>query len=167
TIPLATIQLLMGVLAFIYVRKLTEGPWLLSRNSLCGPAFSGPQTITFVLINLLLVPALIVIVLFASINTAVVDMSGGFIRITTDGIYLSDKEFYKKEKVVRLVGMVHIGESAYYRDLNQAILSTNTVVLKEGVTDSKNLLTSSMPYSKIARYLGLQPQSYMALEGDG
>jgi hypothetical protein len=166
TIPLAATQFLMGLLAFVYVRKLTEGSWLLSRHCLRGPTFNGPQTIKFALANFLIVPVLLVLLIGSAISSFITDMSGGFVRVDHEGIYLGDKEFHKDEKVVRLVGMIHIGESAYYRDLYRTILSTNTVVLKEGVTDSKNLLGSSMPYSKIASYLGLQKQPYMTLEGD-
>ncbi|MFT5131584.1 MAG: hypothetical protein ACI9SC_000043 [Gammaproteobacteria bacterium] len=164
TLPLSIIQVLIGLGAFLSIRTMTGGAWFLSKESLNGPAFVWRQTLIFVLVNVLLVPALLIVLLWSAISSTLLDSSGGFVRLSTQGIYLSDKEYQKDNKVVRLVGMVHIGESEYYRELYKSILKTDTIVLKEGVTDKHNLFRSVLPYSQIARYLGLQQQPFLEIE---
>jgi hypothetical protein len=60
-------------------------------------------------------------------------------------------------KTVRLFPMTHIADPAFYRALSGAI-TTNSIVLMEGVTDSRNLLTNKISYQRMAKSAGLAEQ---------
>jgi hypothetical protein len=60
-------------------------------------------------------------------------------------------------KTIQLVPMAHVGEPEFYRKLTQSF-PTNSVILMEGVTDDKNLLTNKVSYHRMAQSLGLSEQ---------
>jgi hypothetical protein len=60
-------------------------------------------------------------------------------------------------KTIELVPMAHIGERDFYRKIAQSF-STNSVILMEGVTDNRNLLTNSISYHRMATTLHLTEQ---------
>jgi hypothetical protein len=63
----------------------------------------------------------------------------------------------KGESEVRLVGMVHIGEREFYRQLYAGI-PPQALILAEGVTDRDNRMKAKPSYDNAARGLGLQSQ---------
>jgi hypothetical protein len=53
--------------------------------------------------------------------------------------------------------MAHIGESDFYQTIKQSFPS-NAIVMMEGVTDNRGLLTNKLSYSRLATTLGLAEQ---------
>ena len=60
-------------------------------------------------------------------------------------------------KTIQLFPMSHIGEPDFYRRLAQSFPS-NSIILMEGVTDDRNLLTNKPTYKRMATSLGLAEQ---------
>jgi NitT/TauT family transport system permease protein len=53
--------------------------------------------------------------------------------------------------------MAHIGDADFYRQIAESFPS-NSVILMEGVSDDKNLLTNKLSYRRMAQTLGLSEQ---------
>jgi len=53
--------------------------------------------------------------------------------------------------------MAHIGEAAFYHQLSRSF-PANSVVLMEGITDNRNLLTNVITYQRMATSLGVAEQ---------
>ncbi len=84
--------------------------------------------------------------------------TGGYIHFTAKGIDVMQAEFARSDKTVRLVGMIHIGEAKFYRDLF-ASFPPGAVVLAEGVSDREGRLSGKFSYNRVAKVLGLEEQS--------
>lgn len=98
-----------------------------------------------------------------SAASAVEKQTGGYINFTSKGIEARESVFTKDGKTVRLIGMVHIGEGRFYRDLF-ASFPADALVLVEGVSDDKGLLKGKFSYNHIAGALGLTEQSGIQTE---
>lgn len=104
--------------------------------------------------------------LFASVSlltglaTEIESISGGYVRVRTDGIYLIERQFKSGPREVRLTGMMHIAEGDFYSEvLPKADPTVPSVVLVEGVTDNQGLLSrDSLHYSRVARLLRVTSQ---------
>jgi hypothetical protein len=107
-----------------------------------------------------------VAVVFASISlcselAAEIELiSGGYVRVRLDGVYLVERKFQAGLQEVRLTGMMHIAEKDFYSAvLPKADPNLPSVVLVEGVTDSKGLLSRrGIRYSHLARLLNVTSQ---------
>ena len=53
--------------------------------------------------------------------------------------------------------MSHIGDPAFYRKLSQSF-PTNSIILMEGVSDQRHLLTNTITYKRMATTLGVAEQ---------
>ena len=166
TFTLSATQLFLGITSILYIRFSNKGSWLLTKESVAGPIFSGKNTAIFLACNAALIPVLVVLVLYAVLSYSIVQMSAGFIRMDLDGIHMAEKVYHKEDQNIRLVSMVHIGEQSYYDELNDSFISSETIVLTEGVTDRDGLIESFPSYTKLASLLGLSSQSDMQLEGN-
>jgi hypothetical protein len=60
-------------------------------------------------------------------------------------------------KAIQLFPMAHVGDARFYRSISAAF-PTNSVVLLEGVSDQKNLLTNRITYTRMASSLGVAEQ---------
>lgn len=101
------------------------------------------------------------------------EISSGFVQITPRGIFFTEKIFQKDEHRVHLIGLAHIGESDFYRDLQNAFkqpIDGDRLVLTEGVTDEGNILPagfkSGNTYAGFAKQLGLEEQKSFAGQDD-
>jgi hypothetical protein len=59
--------------------------------------------------------------------------------------------------MIQLVPMSHVGELDFYRALSESF-PTNSIILQEGVTDERNLLTNKVSYTRMAASLGVAEQ---------
>lgn len=101
------------------------------------------------------------------------EISSGFVQITPRGIFFTEKILQKDEHRVHLIGLAHIGESEFYRDLQNTFkqpIDGDRLVLTEGVTDESNILPagfkSGNTYAGFAQQLGLEEQKSFAGQGD-
>lgn len=102
---------------------------------------------------LVAVPVLAGFVIAASIER----QTEGYLRFTSKGVEARETTLTKGDRTVRLIGMVHIGDGDFYRDLF-ASFPRQSLVLVEGVSDEKGRLTRSFSYDGVARAMGLASQ---------
>jgi hypothetical protein len=53
--------------------------------------------------------------------------------------------------------MVHVGEADFYQKLSRSF-PTNAIILMEGVTDNRNLITNKITYKRMAATIGVSEQ---------
>jgi hypothetical protein len=56
-----------------------------------------------------------------------------------------------------LIPMAHVGDAEFYRKISRSF-PTNSIILMEGISDNKNLLTNRPTYQRMATSLGLAEQ---------
>ncbi len=83
--------------------------------------------------------------------------TGGYLTFSRAGVSVTEKTLAKGDKSVRLIGMVHIGDDDFYKNLF-ASFPPDSLVLAEGVSDRTGRMTGSMTYDGVARVLGLSSQ---------
>lgn len=92
---------------------------------------------------------------------------GDYTKLSHKGVTLVERVFEKDGRQVFLVGMMHVGDGSYYRDLQQRMAATPTsgdrrLVLMEGVSDEQALLPTEFAngntYAKLAAAFGLEAQ---------
>lgn len=92
---------------------------------------------------------------------------GHYVQFSFKGVDLVERVFERDGQRVHLIGMMHIGDGSFYKDLNARMRTApNTgkrLVLTEGVADEKGILPagfkSGETYAKLASSLGLEPQN--------
>ena len=135
---LVTAQLLFGFAALIRMRLL--GHWYFPA-AYFRPAHTwmhaggalGARWLGLLLLYLLYVPILAADYLPR--------FSGGYLLLRSEGLYVGDRPFVnEKHQKVRLVGMAHFGNYERYRALFETMDVPGTVILEEGVTDTKHVL---------------------------
>ncbi len=82
-------------------------------------------------------------------------LTGGYVRVRPDGIYLIERKFQSGDREVRLAGMMHVARGEFYAGLlPPADPEVPSVVLLEGVTDRKRLLGGrTLDYGRLAKVL--------------
>ncbi len=98
-------------------------------------------------------------------SQAVAEGSSGFVRLGLSGVELEEREFARAGQRVRLVGMMHIGRSDFYREVHASLGDKERViVLLEGVTDREGVLEGRFSYGRVAKMLGLTSQETSGLQ---
>jgi hypothetical protein len=120
--------------------------------------FSWQNFSVFLLVNVfVIIPAVLVYLVFCA-ALAVGHFSDGFVALRPAGLTVQVRKYVRDDgKTIELVPMSHVGEPEFYRKLSQSF-SENSMVLMEGVTDEKNLLTNKISYKRMATSLGLGAQ---------
>lgn len=87
-------------------------------------------------------------------------MSGGYVRLRPDGLYIVERQFRSGDREVCLTGMMHIGGEEFYSSiLPRGDQGVPSIVLVEGVTDHKGLLgDDALQYTRLARLLNTDSQ---------
>ena len=109
-----------------------------------------------------------VIYLAVCASLAVDHFSEGFLALHPGGIAVRMREFVRHDgKKVRLIPMMHVGEADFYQKISQSF-PTNSIILMEGVTDDRNLLTNKLSYKRMAGSLGLteQQEEFAPIRGE-
>lgn len=154
----ALLQLLLCLWPIYNLKEMGEPGMILPKAMFNGPFFSLKNTVVFTGISLVVIPLVSVLLLFATANSFMQRNTSGYMRLGAAGVYMTEKVYQRDNKTVRLVGMIHIGEKRYYEDLVGSIVPGRTIILAEGVSDSKKLLPNRLDYGKVANYLGLTLQ---------
>lgn len=99
--------------------------------------------------------------LLGGIAGQVETMTGGYVRLRPDGVYLVERQFRSGDREVRLTGMMHIGGEDFYSSiLPRGDHNRPSVVLVEGVTDNEGLLgPDALKYNRIAQLLNTDSQT--------
>lgn len=120
--------------------------------------FSWLNLSIFLLVNVfVLLPAIVAYsVLCASL--AINHFSGGFMALRPHGLTVQVRKYVRNDgKTIQLFPMEHIAGADFYRKVSQSF-PTNSIILMEGVTDNRNLLTNGISYKRMAHSLGLTEQ---------
>ena len=94
-------------------------------------------------------------------STQIELLTGGYVRVRPDGIYLVERQFQAGDREVRLAGMMHVARREFYSGVLPAPDPAEpSVVLVEGVTDRKRLLGGrTLDYGRVAKLLNVTSQS--------
>ena len=141
----------------LLMNKLNLGTWFIRTIDLPVHERLFVRTLIAGPIAALLLVAFGVVALVAAIPTYIEQESRGYLHFAANGLEVRETVMKKGDSEVRLVGMVHIGEPEFYRQLFAGI-PPQALVLAEGVTDRENRMKAKPSYDNAARGLGLQSQ---------
>ena len=121
-------------------------------------SFSWGNLSVFVLVNVfVLLPAVLVSVFFLA-ALAVDHYSEGFMALRPNGFSVQVRKYVRNDgKTIELFPMAHVADARFYQKVSQTF-PTNSIILMEGVTDDRNLLTNKISYRRMAKSLGLSEQ---------
>jgi hypothetical protein len=153
---------LVALLALWIIHRLNggwkTGWWPVSEKHLGTRSFSWKNLSLFVLINVFVVAPVSLAFVAGCASVAVNHFTEGFMSLRPGGLYVQARKYARDDgKTVLLFPMAHIAESDFYRNVTQTV-SSNSVVLLEGVTDEKNLLVHGISYKRAAKTLHLAEQ---------
>ena len=130
------------------------------------PGFSWRNLGWFVAGNLLVLLPGIVIFVFISGAVGVRHLSSGFMALRPSGITVQVRKYVRDGKTVEVFPMSHIADAAFYQSISQTF-PTNSIILMEGVSDEKHLLTNGISYHRAAKALGLSEQREVFVPKNG
>ncbi|MEE4254771.1 MAG: hypothetical protein V2I50_12090 [Desulfuromusa sp.] len=162
---LACGQLALGFLMLQLNQHINQKSPLLIPSQFVGPAFSGQNLLRFCLINVLVLPIALILVSYAFVDHLIETKTAGFVQLKPNGLYMTERIYQQGDKWIRLAGMIHLGQEAYFSDLIDSISDKRTIILAEGVTDTDGLMTERFSYGKIAELLGLTSQEKVRFKG--
>jgi hypothetical protein len=120
--------------------------------------FSWLNLSMFLLVNVFVLLPAIVVYLVLCASLAVNHFSGGFMALRPYGLTVQVRKYVRNDgKTIQLFPMEHVAGADFYRKVSQSF-PTNSIILMEGVTDNRNLLTNGISYKLMAHSLGLAEQ---------
>jgi hypothetical protein len=162
-------QVILGLVFLYWAGGGFKLRWpLVAEEQLGKRGFSWGNLGGFVLMNIfLLLPAVIVYCLFCT-SLAVGHFTDGFMALRPGGVTVEVRKYVRNDgKTIQLFPMAHVADAAFYQKVSQSFPS-NSIVLLEGVTDDKNLLTNHITYKRMAKalHLGEQHEDFKPVQGD-
>ena len=156
-ISLAQVVRGLGILG--WARRGVHFRWpLVPEDRLGAKNFSWLNLMAFPLVNVLVFLPVVVVYLLFCTSLAVGHFTDGFLALQSSGLTAVAKKFTRADgKMIELVPMAHVGDPAFYQKLTKSF-PTNALILMEGVTDEKHLLTNGISYQRMASALGLSEQ---------
>lgn len=156
---LSLCQVIVGLCILCWVRGGWDVRWpLVAEGQLGTRQFSWRNLCIFIGANVfVLVPA--VMAYFAVCAALAVDhFSEGFMALRPRGLTVQVRKYARADgKTIQLFPMSHVADSDFYQKVSESF-PANSIVLMEGVTDYKNLLTNKISYKRMAASLGLSEQ---------
>ena len=149
-------QVILGLSILYWVQGGFRFRWpLVAEKQLKARRFNWLNLSVFLLVNLfVLLPAVIAYFVLCGV-LALNHFSEGFLAVRPAGLTVQVRQYVRNDgKTIQLVPMAHIGEADFYRKVSQSF-PTNSIILMEGVTDRRNLLTNELSYKRVANSLGL------------
>jgi hypothetical protein len=152
-------QFFFGLAILCLVQSGFRLHWPLVPEKVLNPRrFSWLNLSAFVLVNLLMLFPAVSLYLFLCASLAVNHFSDGFLSLRPGGFTVQVRKYIRADgKTIQLYPMSHIGESDFYFKLAQSF-PADSIILMEGVTDHRNLLTNKITYKRMANSLGLAEQ---------
>lgn len=157
---ISTIAFLVLSLGYLFMSlvkacRLPSRPWVQGKHSAIA-------AVAWVLVTILSVPAFVIGYVAATRN-----FLGDYLDVSLSGVELVERVFEKDGQKVHLVGMMHVGDGTYYRDLKRRMHASppagqRRLVLTEGVSDRDRILPADFAngntYERWAKLLGLESQ---------
>ncbi len=140
-----------------------QGGWklrwpLVAQKHLGTRAFSSLNLALFIFLNVFVLLPLVAAYLGGCASVAVNRFTDGFMALRPAGIVVQARKYTRDDgKTILLFPMSHIADSSFYKSVMQTV-SSNSVVLLEGVTDNSNLLAHGISYKRAAKTLHLEEQ---------
>ncbi len=156
---LSLCQVIVGLIVLYRVRGGYKFRWpLVAEEQLEARRFSWRNLAVFLLANVfVLLPAVMAYVVVCA-ALAMGHFSEGFMALRPGGLTVQVRTYIRNDgKTIQLFPMAHVADSAFYEKVAQAF-SSNSIILMEGVTDNKNLITNKVTYKRMATALGLGEQ---------
>ncbi len=159
---LALLQVLLALAVWYFAPNLSG-----TRRTLptFAPARTQPFSWKYLLVAGPVTALLFLLVAAGSValgfSTQIELLTGGYVRLRPDGIYLVERQFQSGDREVRLAGMMHVARREFYSGvLPPPDPAEPSVVLVEGVTDRKRLLGGrTLDYGRLAKLLNVTSQS--------
>lgn len=156
------LSLIQAVLVLGIVYRLRRGGpfrWsVVEVRHLGSRRFSWLNLSVFLLLNVFVLAPGVAAYLAVCASLAVGHFTDGFLALRPGGLILQSRKYVREDgKTIVLFPMSHIADADFYQAVSHSVAS-NSVVLLEGVTDDKNLLTNRLSYKRAARSLGLAEQ---------
>lgn len=161
----AGLQVSLGLLPFFMLRGAGRG-LLLKREQFQGSGFSLGNLLLGIAGSVILLPIFLLIFAGAGGLEFVHNATAGFMTIDSRGITMEERSYQRGEKIVRLTSMIHVGDQEAYDQFAASVVSGNTLILAEGVSDQDHLLSTDFNFDRFAKSLGLSSQHEMALQGE-
>jgi hypothetical protein len=161
---LAVVQVLLAIALWHSSGGRNDARWTLPLPVNDAPAFSWRYAILAGPVTAVVFGLFAASCLLLGFSAQVESVTGGYVRVRPDGIYLIERKFQSGDREVRLAGMMHVARREFYAGLLPlADPEVPSVVLVEGVTDRKQLLGGrALDYGRLARLLNLTSQSESA-----
>ena len=161
--PVAWVISLVQVLFGLSILYLVQGGFklhwpLVGEKQLAARGFSWRNLLVFLLVNIFVILPAVIVYLVLAVALALNHFSEGFLTLRPGGMTVQTRQYVRKDgKTIRLVPMAHLGEADFYQKLSRSF-PTNSIILMEGVTDRRNLLTNELSYKRMATSLGVTEQ---------
>ncbi len=156
-----TLQAGFAIGAFAWLR-LRYGTWWLPRHALAGPAFRLGYSLLAAGLHLLLAPFLLAGYLALLLAENLTQSTDRFVSFGAPGLLLEERRYRRDDREVVLVGMMHVGNPAHYREVYASFVKDGTVVLQEGISDVEGRVRVNLSYEPLAEALGLGTQPDLA-----
>lgn len=152
-------QCALGVAVYLLFRSrdglgrlpfaVASGPWISPRHAMVAAPAVLAVMVGFAAVSVL-----------SGLATEIESLTGGYVKLRADGLYVVERHFQSNGREVRLAGMVHVALGEFYSGvLPEADPAIPAVVLVEGVTDRRRLLGSGpLSYARVAKLLKVTPQ---------
>lgn len=148
---------LAAVVLGLVMNRLSYGTLLIHTADLPHHERLVTRTLIAAPIAALVLISVPVVALVVAIPVVIEQQTGGYLKMGREGLEVRQTIMAKGASEVHLVGMVHIGEPQFYRDLYKSI-PPQALVLAEGVSDRAGVMKTSPRYENAARGLGLESQ---------
>ena|ERR1043166_686246 len=156
---LSLCQVVFGLAVFYWALGGFRLRWpLVGEDWIDARRFSWRNLIVFLSVNVLALLPGAVIYLFVCAALAVDHFSEGFVALRPGGFTVQARKYIRDDgKTIQLFPMSHVAERGFYRMLSESFTS-NSIILMEGVSDERGLLTNRISYQRMAKSLGIAEQ---------
>ena len=156
SVPVAATQIIIFLLTIFWIYRRTGRLSLMAsdlpvKSHLVARVFLGLFTTAVSLV------IAFVFLIGVGLRNKIETETGGYLTFSRAGVSVAEKTLTKGDKTVRLIGMVHIGDDAFYKNIFSSF-PPDSLVLAEGVSDRTGRMTGSMTYEGVAKVLGLSNQ---------
>jgi hypothetical protein len=122
--------------------------------------FSWWNLSAFLLANVFVLLPVVMAYFVVCAALAVDHLTEGFMTVRPRGLTVRVRKYVRRDgKMIQLFPMSHIADANFYQNVSQSF-PANSIVMAEGVTDERNLLTNKISYKRLATALGLGEQHH-------
>lgn len=152
-------QVMLALIVLWRVQHGFQFRWpILEESQLVPRGFSLRHSAVFLLVNVFVLVPGVVIYFACCASLAVGHFSEGFMALRPEGLIVQARKYVRDDgRTVHLFPMSHIGETDFYQKLSKDF-PTNAIILMEGVSDDRGLITNRISYAKMAKTLGVAEQ---------